>query len=384
MAQIALSADELMADALPDFVQVRTDQIDIGERLRQVDMIWAEALGQVMLREGQRTPIEICRLPGSSRWTLVAGGHRFAGAQKAGIEYLRAEIVYADRDMRRSREISENLWRNDLAPLDRAAFIAEAVAIQKRRAGIDPNKDGRAVSAAIRWQKQVQDEAEDATATIAVAYNLSAELVEAIGLSARTIRDDLMLYRRLPASVVEHLRRYDHPILYHFGQLKALAKLDQATQERVVTRLTDEREDRAARDVGEALAQLGLGTKAATDPETKRLSTFIGAFSRMGLAEKKGALAQLAGMLPAGFSLVEGEQKPARPAYSVDHERYRDEALEQIDTVRELIAGLEEDEAIPGDRGADLYSMGARLALTRMSIAGSGFELSAPDEGQPA
>jgi hypothetical protein len=39
--------------------------------------------------------------------------------------------------------------------------------------------------------------------------------------------------------------------------------------------------------------------------EDKRLSTFIGTFARMSLAEQRGALAQLAGMLPAPFKLVE-------------------------------------------------------------------------------
>lgn len=303
-ASAAQPSEALHQEALPDFILVRTDQIDAGDRLRALDPVWAEALGQVMLRDGQRTPIEVCRLPGRDRWTLVAGGHRFEGARLAGIEYLRAEVVTADRDVRRSREVSENLWHNDLAPLDRAAFVAEAVAIQKRRAGIDPTKDGRAISAAVRWQKQVKAEAEDATATIAVAYGFSADLAAAIGLSERTIRDDLMLYRRLPASQVERLRAEDHPILYNFGQLKALAKLDEQAQRDVVTRLLDPDEDLTAGSVAQALVQLGHRTTAVTDPESKRLSAFIGAFSRMGQAERKGALAQLAGLLPASSKLI--------------------------------------------------------------------------------
>ena len=39
----------------------------------------------------------------------------------------------------------------------------------------------------------------------------------------------------------------------------------------------------------------------------RRLSAFIGAFNRMGLAEKRGALAMLADILPAGWSLTAPE-----------------------------------------------------------------------------
>lgn len=40
---------------------VRVDQIEMGDRLRPVDESWAMALGQIMVRDGQRTPIEVCR-----------------------------------------------------------------------------------------------------------------------------------------------------------------------------------------------------------------------------------------------------------------------------------------------------------------------------------
>ncbi|WP_420894895.1 ParB N-terminal domain-containing protein [Sphingomonas paucimobilis] len=146
----------LHEEALASFILIRTDEIDAVDRLRPVDAIWAEALGQVMARDGQDTPIQVCRLPGKNRWTLVAGAHRLEGAKTAAIEYLKAEVVSADRDDRRLREVRENLWRSDLTPVDRAAFIAEAVAIHKRRAGIDPTADGRIGSITARWQKPLK------------------------------------------------------------------------------------------------------------------------------------------------------------------------------------------------------------------------------------
>lgn len=291
-------------EALPDFILIRTDEVDEGDRLRPVDPVWAKALGQMMARDGQDTPIQVCRLPGRNRWTLVAGAHRLAGAVSANIEHLRAEVVTAERDARRLREVRENLWRSDLTPIDRAAFIAEAVAIYKRRAGIDPARDGRVASVQARWQKQVADEASDTNDTMSFVYGWSSSVADQIGLAKRTIERDLLLYRRLPASAVATLRQARHPILSNASQLRTLAKLDQVTQARVVQTLIGVAGNgRTITSVAQALA-IGGGGKPAPDPEAKRLSAFIATFARMSLAERKGALAQLAGMLPAGFALT--------------------------------------------------------------------------------
>lgn len=302
----------LHQETLADFVLIRTDQIDAGDRLRPVDPVWAEALGQMMLRDGQDTPIQVCRLPGRSRWLLVAGGHRHAGAVSAEIEYLRAEITSADRDDRRLREVRENVMRSDLAPVDRAAHIAEAVAILKRRAGIDPAKDGRVGSVAARWQKALKDEAADTTATIAVAYGFTDSVAAELGFSTRTVENDLMLFRRLAPSVVERLRTARHPALSNATQLRTLAKLDEHAQSKVVSLLLVPGESLnygQPKTISDAIAH-PLGPKPAAakpDAETKRLSAFIGAFQRMSLAEKKGALAQLAGQLPNGTRIVSGD-----------------------------------------------------------------------------
>lgn len=380
LATVPTSAVDLHQEPLADFVLIRTADIVVGERLRPVDPVWAEALGQIMLREGQRTPVEVCRLPGQRCWTLVAGGHRHAGAVFAEIEFMRAEIVTADRDERRSREISENLWRDDLAPMDRAAFIAEAVAIQKRRAGIDPLKDGRAISAAARWQKQIAAEAEDATATIAVAYNLTQDLVGAIGLSARTIRDDLMLHRRVPTSLVEKLRADDHQVFYNFSQLKALAKLEEREQVKVVELLTVPGASlnyEQPKTISEAIAH-PLGPKPAErskpDAETKRLSAFLGAFGRMGVVERRAALSQLEPQLPPGTDISNVERPKAR--FSPDHERYRDETLEALDHALLMLDGMEEDGLIPASHHVSVSKMIGDLRIARMTVAGNGFDMS--------
>lgn len=294
---------DLEAIPLDDTFMVRTDQIDVGERLREVDPVWAHALGQMMLRDRQRTAIEVCRLPGSKRWLLVAGGHRLVGAQHVGMEYLRAQVGSASRTERRMSEVMDNLGRRDLDPVDRAAFIAELVTLHKVRAGIDTTKDGRAVSAAVRWQKAVSQEADDANVTMTFAYGWTDDIAAQLGFSKSTIARDLSLYRRLAPSQIARLREARHPVATNASQLRALTKLEHGDQEMVVSQLLDG----GMKSVGDAVAKM-RGSNRAIDPEAKRLSTFIGTFARMSLAEKKGALAQLAGQLPAGFKLTTGEE----------------------------------------------------------------------------
>ncbi len=291
--------DGLMAEKSDDIVLIRVDQIDKGERLRAVDPVWADALGSVMAREGQNTPIEVCRLPGRTRWTLVSGAHRHTGAELHDIAYLKAIIVSADRASRRLREISENLWRRDLDPIDRAAFLAELVLLKRTQAGLDVASQ-RDAKVSQRFKDRIDSEATEHLDTMSTCYGWSDEVADQIGLSSRSIRRDLMLFRGLSPSIVAALRDARHPMYRNATQLRSLAKLSPADQPRIVDQLLAG----TAKTVNEAIART-RGSNKAIDPEAKRLSAFLGAFSRMGLAEKKGALAQLAAQLPAGFTLFD-------------------------------------------------------------------------------
>ncbi|WP_454278932.1 hypothetical protein [Sphingomonas sp. Marseille-Q8236] len=275
----------LHEEALASFILIRTDEIDAVDRLRPVDAIWAEALGQVMARDGQDTPIQVCRLPGKNRWTLVAGAHRLEGAKTAAIEYLKAEVVSADRDDRRLREVRENLWRSDLTPVDRAAFIAEAVAIHKRRAGIDPTADGRIGSITARWQKAIKDEALDTTATIAVVYGFTDAVASELGLSSRTVENDLMLYRRLAPSVVDRLREARHPILKNATQLRTLAKMEASEQAKTLNALVGDAGEEPCKTVADAIKRTSPA-REATRPDQKRFNTVLDTLARMSAAER--------------------------------------------------------------------------------------------------
>ena len=300
-----------------EIIIVDPRRVRMGERLRAVDPIWAEALGGAMERDGQITPIDVCPVYDDHNfdWELAGpGGHRLQGALVREHDGIEARVVSSDLDVQRRREAAENLFRRPNDPMERAAAIAELVRIAKQRAGVDPQKDGRAVSAAVRWQKAVKAEASDANVTMTVAYGFTAEVAGELGLSASTIERDLALYRRLAPSLVARLREARHPVAANAGQLRALAKLEENQQRTVVDYLLYagmSLGNPVPKTVAEALSYNKNGPAHRgdrADPEAKRLSTFLGTFQRMGLAEKKGALAHLAGMLPAGFTLAEASK----------------------------------------------------------------------------
>jgi hypothetical protein len=270
--------------------------IRIGDRLRPIDPVWAAALGAIMSAEGQHDPIKITRLPGQKDFTLVAGGHRLAGAKLEGWDSIQAIVVLPNAHARRQQEISENLWRKGLDPIDRAAFVAELIALHKQAAGVDPDKDGRAVSANVRWQKALKADSADAMATVAVAYGFAADLSQKIGLSERTIRGDLELYRRLLPDVVGKIRGL--PVASSAGQLRALARLPYDDQRAVAQLLVD-----GANSVTDALAT--IQQKPKPDPSTKAWSAFFGSWSRMSGAMRRAALTELRAQgLPRGVSIT--------------------------------------------------------------------------------
>ena len=262
------------ADIVDQVLLIAVDQIDEGERLRQVDPTWAEALGHMMRRDGQKKTIDVCRLPGADRWTLVDGAHRLAGARQQGIVYLRAEVVSANRDERRLREVLAQLAHRGLSdPIDRAAFVAELVQLKRAAAGLDTvaARDGMAIP---NLSRLVADETNGTLETISRVYGWSDEVGAELGFTGRTIRNDLMLYRGIAPSQIARLRDARHPVAKNAGQLKALAKLDPEQQRRIVDLLVlpgASLNYGQPKSVSEAIAHpLGSKPQQKSDPEAKR------------------------------------------------------------------------------------------------------------------
>ncbi|MDP1630528.1 MAG: ParB N-terminal domain-containing protein [Caulobacter sp.] len=299
MAEPALTdAATVSAPEVVDYiVLVPVDLIEVKDRLRPVDPVSAQALAAVMLVDGHQDPIEVCRLPGRSDYRLVAGAHRLEAHRLNGWSHIKALIVDADAMSRRMRQVSENLWRTGLDPLARSAFVAELHELLRAKAGIKPGADGRSISINARWQKALKDEAADTNDTMSLVYGFTAEIGETLGLTKRSIERDLLLQRRLSPSVAAQLR--SHPVGRNAAQLRALTKLSEADQRRAADMILQGR----VKNAGEAVALLVGKVPASAD--AKRLSAFLGAFERMGAAERRAALRTLADLkLPKGVRLT--------------------------------------------------------------------------------
>lgn len=298
---MAKSDAKLPATAEPEIVgqivRVPIADIDVRDRLRPVDAVWASALGKIMAAEGQRTAIEVCRLPGKRAFLLVAGAHRLEGGRLEGWPAIDAIVVGNDAIERRLREVTENLWRKDLSALDRPAFVAELVRLKKIAGGIDPEADGRSTSVNVRWSKRLKDEARDTTEIISVVYGWAAEVAKQLDLSERTIRLDLEIYRGLLPEIADQVR--STPIAKNMAQLRTLAKLAPADQRAAMTMIVDG----AAKTPGEAAAM--LSQKAVPTADEKAWSAFFGGWNRMSAARRKDALRELAEQgLPKGVSIT--------------------------------------------------------------------------------
>jgi hypothetical protein len=284
-------------EVVGEIVSAPIADIQTGDRLRPVDPVWAAALGAIMAVDGQNTPIEICRMPGKTGFLLVAGGHRLEGARFQGWETIRAVVVDANAISRRLREVSENVWRKGLDPIDRASFVAELITLNKAKAGLSGNEDGRAVSANVRWSKALKADVEDASLTMRLAYGWADDVGETIGLSRQTIYRDLELHRRLLPDVVAQLR--GRPIAGNAAQLRALAKASDADQRTAVAMIVEG----TAKTPTEALAI--LNQKPVLDPDQKAWSAFFGGWSRMSAAKRRLALKELAEQgLPRGVTIT--------------------------------------------------------------------------------
>lgn len=271
-------------------------EIDPTGGLRPLDQAWVEALMMLMGRDGQETPIKVHRR--AQGFGMIAGRHRLAAARGLGWTLIDAEV---DDELngigRRASEVSENLFRLGLAPLDRAAFVAEQIAIERERAGVATDANLKSVIATARWQDRIGSEADDASVTLTLAYGFTDQVAEKVGLSRKTIYRDLELHRGIRPDVAETIRTL--PVAQNASQLRALAKLPEADQ-RLVAGLIVEG---SAKGVSDALGT--LRQKPVKSPAQKAWSAILGNWSRLTSRGQTDMLRHLgeAG-LPKGVTLI--------------------------------------------------------------------------------
>ena len=267
-------------------VAIPLADIEIGERRRAVDPVWVDGLVGLMGRDGQHTPIEVCRLTDGG-FSLVTGAHRLSAALQMGWREINAIVVSSDMAKRALREISENLFHRGLDPADRASDIADLIELMRVADG-SAGKSAQQVAAEARWAPaNLKTEALNASVKITDAYGWSEKVAERLGVSCSTVEKDLLLHRRLSPQVKAKLS--GHPDYRKASVMHALAKLEPEQQLQVAEMLASG----AIKGVGEGLATLSQKPKASA--EEKRLSAVLGAIGRMGKAERQATFDHLAG-----------------------------------------------------------------------------------------
>ncbi|TCT41186.1 ParB/RepB/Spo0J family partition protein [Martelella mediterranea] len=245
---------------MAEFISASIDKIHMGERLRPIDQGYVEAIAASFEERGQISPIMIRSTPaqnkGKTPYTLVAGAYRLSAARLIGWSEIDAIVVAADQVEAQLLEISENLYRNELNPLDRAIFVMKYRELWEEKNGsIDP-KGGRP-------EKQGND-----YPVFAKGRELSKQVQNRLGIGAETYKLINRIGQNLHPALRQAVRgteaETNQALLLKFAkltpdmQVKAAAALKESGDPQSVLALTKpQKPEKPARDPDtEALAAL--------------------------------------------------------------------------------------------------------------------------------
>lgn len=301
-------------------LELDPNTISIPERIGFLHCDKAAALGRLMAVDGQRDPIKVARnLPsksveaciaeGKKPWRLVTGMHRLTGAQLEGITVFAIEVKGKPEDLA-DLEASENLHRRPLGPIERAKFTGALVAAaQDRLAREHGNLSQHQLAIKARWDRvkhfeetaeaALRDEVEDTSANFARVYGWEEAVGDALGMSRRTIHNDLALFRLVIEPFPELTYKLaQHPVVGENGaQLKALTQLkDEGVRRQVIEALLADPEI-GVEDAKIATGLEGFRPDATPVAHQKHYNAIEGAWSRLSLDQKRQFVPKLASML---------------------------------------------------------------------------------------
>lgn len=304
-----MSGASLLAGAT--LFEVSPLHVDEGERIGFLHEDKAVALGRLIAVDGQRDPIKVVAQTANPEkpWRLVTGMHRLIGARIEGLTVWAIEVAGAPEDLA-DLESSENLHRRPLAPLERAKFVhalCDAAMARLAREHGDLSVKQRAAKARwdrvrsgeVRAEQALQEEGDDAADNMSSAYGWQESAADALGMDKRTIRRALQLYRLVVEPFPDLVRKLaDHPIVgENAAQLKAIADVrDEGQRRAVIEQLLDDSELSA----DEARVRVGIDSAPAGVTPVKHqkfYSQIEGGWQRLGLAERRAFLPNIASML---------------------------------------------------------------------------------------
>lgn len=123
---------------------IKINDITVSERIRPIDENQAQVLALSIATVGLITPVTVRATPNAKdgKFTLVAGAHRLRACIINELEEIDAVIIKGDQTTSKLMEVTENLIRNDLSVIDRAAHVQVLRDLYEENGKINP-KGGR-------------------------------------------------------------------------------------------------------------------------------------------------------------------------------------------------------------------------------------------------
>lgn len=294
-------------------LRLAPDQILVPPRLGLYFPDKAAALGRLMAVGGQRTPITVRKSGPNAAlpWTLVVGMHRLQGALIEALpEVLAIERLGSNAADHSDLESSENVHRREQPPLERAIFVHATCEAAKARLAVEHGdlterqlgakaRWDRVKSGALRAEQVLQEECDDASDKLSLAYGWLESAAEAFGLGKRDIQRALRLYRLViePFPALTQALS-DHPVVgNNASELKRIAEVrDEGQRRAVIDALLGDPE------LGADAARVLVGIDEARggirpSPNDKFASAITGNWSRLSLAAKREFLPQFVTLL---------------------------------------------------------------------------------------
>lgn len=264
-------------------ITIPLDRIVVGPRLRAVDDDYVAMLAASMAETGQHTPIHVGPADDDGRHPLIAGAHRVAAAQIAGLAELQATVFHGDALAAQLLEIDENLMRRGLSELDRAVFLArrkEIYLAMHPETGHGGKRRGNQNDNLSFWSP-------------AAAFTQAT--AEKLGLNRRSIERAIARARIEPdlRQMLALTRWADHG-----ATLDALLKADADLRRRLVLAMV--RDEKPAKSLADAMTEV-RGRRNTPDPAEEQFLALKGRWDKASPKARRKFLAYLAemGAVPA-------------------------------------------------------------------------------------
>lgn len=244
---------------------IPVDQIDPGDRLRQLKQEQADAIGAAIKADGQYDPITVARLPGSTRFILVDGLHRLKGCEAHGITHIEARIGTANREARVRQEALSGVARANHDVFDKAAQVAALAALAREAAGKPAIGDLRKLNG--RPLQDAMDEAAVDLVMMTKSIHWSEKAADQMGCSPKTARRYAQIAAAYSSSDIKLLREKD--LAWHLVPLISLATLPPEQFARAMRFIAENDEPTIA-------AAMAPPAESKASPYQKKRDAFLG------------------------------------------------------------------------------------------------------------